>query len=117
LPLQLNVREVGRVAVIDAAGRLTLTDGHTKLRDAIHVFAQNGSKKFLLNLAGLDFVDSYGIGEVARCYSTVRRAGGEMKLVAVQPRVLSVLSMSRLTTVFQIYSAEGVALESFAPRA
>ncbi|HUJ32266.1 MAG TPA: STAS domain-containing protein [Candidatus Acidoferrum sp.] len=114
--LQLTMREAGRVVVVDAVGRLTLTDGHTKLRDAVHVFAGNGSKKFLLNLAGLDFVDSYGIGELARCYSTVRRAGGDIKLVAVQPRVLEVLSMSRLTTVFQIYSAEDVALESFARR-
>ena len=65
---QLQTREVGRIVVIEAVGRLTLTDGHTQLRDLIHVFSGNGSKKFLLNLARVEYIDSYGIGELARSY-------------------------------------------------
>lgn len=115
--LQLDAREVGRVVVVEAVGRLTLTDGHTKLRDLIHVHTGDGAKKFVLNLARLEFVDSYGIGELARSYSVVRRSGGDIKLAALSRRVLEILEISRLTTVFEIYSDESAALESFSRRA
>jgi anti-sigma B factor antagonist len=113
---QLDAEEVDGVVVVKAAGRLTLIDGHTKLRDLAHVFTGAGAKKFVLNLAQVEFVDSYGVGELARCYSVVRRAGGDMKLASVNVKVLGVLEISRLTTVFQIYPDEGAAVESFAPR-
>jgi anti-sigma B factor antagonist len=114
--LQLDAREVDRVIVVEAAGRLTLTDGHTKLRDLIHVHTGDGAKKFVLNLARLEFVDSYGIGELARSYSVVRRAGGDIK-ASVSRRVLEILEISRLTTVFEIHPEESAALKSFRQRA
>jgi anti-sigma B factor antagonist len=110
---QVHTREIGRVAVIDAVGRLTLTDGHTKLRDEIHVLAATGTKKFILNLARVDAIDSYGVGELARCYSIVRRAGGEMKLAALSRNVLEVLEISRLTTILEIYPEEAAAVRAF----
>lgn len=110
---QLQTREVGRVVVIDAAGRLTLTEGHTQLRDLIHVFSGYGSKKFILNLARVEYIDSYGIGELARSYSVVRQAGGEMKLAAVNEKILDVLKISRLNTFFDIHAGEDAALRAF----
>jgi anti-sigma B factor antagonist len=114
---QLRTREIDRVIVVEAVGRLTLTDGHTQLRDLIHVFTGNGAKKFVLNLTRLEFIDSYGIGELARSYSIVRRAGGEMKLAGVNQKVLEVLEISRLNTLFEIYPTEPAALQSFPQRA
>lgn len=113
MSFQLHTREITHIVVIDAVGRLTLTDGQTKLRDLIHVLIGNGSKKFLLNLERLEFVDSYGIGELARAYSIVRRAGGELKLTNLDWKILEVLEISRLTTLFEIYPAESAALQSF----
>jgi anti-sigma B factor antagonist len=84
---QVHTREVDRVVVVEAVGRLTLTDGHTRLRDLIHVSTGSGIKKFILNLARVEFIDSYGIGELVRSYSVVRQAGGEMKLSGVSQRV------------------------------
>ncbi len=110
---QLQTREVGRVVVIEAAGRLTLTDGHTQLRDLIHVFSGYGSKKFILNLARVEYIDSYGIGELARSYSVVRQAGGEMKLAAVNEKILDLLKISRLNTFFDIQAGEDAALRAF----
>jgi anti-sigma B factor antagonist len=98
-------------------GRLTLTDGHTKLRDLIHVLTGDGTKKFMLNLARVEFVDSYGIGEVVRSYSVVRQTGGEMKLACVNQKVLEVLEISRLNTIFDIHSGETTALQVFGERA
>jgi anti-sigma B factor antagonist len=110
---QVSTRELGRVVVVDAVGRLTLSDGRTQLRDLIHVFCGNGHKHFLLNLAGVDFMDSDGMGELVRCYSVVRREGGEMRLVRVTSRVQELLQITRLNTLFEIYSDEQVALLGF----
>ncbi len=110
---QVSTRELGRVVVVDAVGRLTLSDSRTQLRDLIHVFCGNGHKHFLLNLAGVDFMDSDGMGELVRCYSVVRREGGEMRLVQVTKKVQELLQITRLNTLFEIYSEEQVALLAF----
>jgi anti-sigma B factor antagonist len=88
----------------------------TRLRDLIHVFTSNGHKTFLLNLAGVDFIDSDGMGELVRCYSVVRQRGGEMKLVHVNKKVQDLLQITRLNTLFEIYSEEQVALQAFRER-
>ena len=114
---QVHTREIGRVVVVEAVGRLTLTDGHTKLRDVIHVSAANGIKRFILNLGRVEFIDSWGVGELARCYSVARQAGGDMKLASLNSKVLVVLEISRLSTIFEIHSEEAAALQSFGERA
>ena len=113
MAIQVEVREVGRIVIVDVVGRMTLNDGRTRLRDLIHVFTGNGRKKFLLNLAGVEFVDSDGLGELTRCYSVVRQVGGEMKLVHVHPRVQALLELTRIVNLFEIHSAEYAALEAF----
>lgn len=113
---QLQTHEAGRVVVLIAAGRLTLTDGHTKLRDTIHVFVGQGTTQFVLDLAQVQFVDSFGIGELARAYSIVRRAGGEIRLASVNPLVSEVLAVSRLNTVFEIHPTQESAIEAFTQR-
>jgi anti-sigma B factor antagonist len=110
---QVEVRELDRIVVVDVLGRLTLSDSRTQLRDLVHVFTGSGRKKFLISLAGLDFVDSDGLGELTRCYSIVRQAGGEMKLVHVRKKVQALLEMTRLNNLFEIYSEEHVALQAF----
>ncbi|HEU5336418.1 MAG TPA: STAS domain-containing protein [Terriglobales bacterium] len=113
MPFHVSARELNRVVVVDCAGRLTLTDSHTRLRDLVHVFTSNGRKKFLINLAEVEFVDSDGLGELTRCYSMVRQAGGEMKLVHVQKRVQALLELTRLINLFEVYSAEDSGLKAF----
>jgi anti-sigma B factor antagonist len=112
----VHTREMGRVIVVEAVGKLTLTDGRTKLRDEIHVSGGYGVKKFVLNLARVEFVDSYGIGELVRCYTAVRQAGGELKLAGVNQKVLEVLAISRLNTFFEMYPDEDAALEALGRR-
>jgi len=110
---QISTRELNRVTVVDVVGRLTLSDGRTQLRDLIYVLCSNGHKKFLLNLAGVDYIDSDGMGELVRCYSVVRQRGGEMKLAQLSPRVANLLELTRLNTLFDIYGEEQVALRAF----
>jgi anti-sigma B factor antagonist len=99
---QLGTREIGRVIVVEAVGRFTLADGQTKLRDLIHVFTGYGARKFVLTLARVEVIDSYGVGELVRSYSVVRQMGGEIKLAGVNQKVLDVLSVCRLNTFFEI---------------
>lgn len=117
MAFQISTRELGHIIVVDAVGRLTLGDSRTQLRDLIHVFTSNGQIRFLLNLAGVDFVDSDGMGELVRCYSVVRQKGGEMKLVHVSKKVQDLLHITRLNTLFEIFDEEPVALQTFQRRA
>jgi anti-sigma B factor antagonist len=110
---QVAARELDRIIVVDVVGRLTLSDSRTQLRDLVHVFTGNGHKKFLINLAGVDFVDSDGLGELTRCYSIVRQVGGEMKLVHVHKKIHALLELTRLINLFEIHSDERAALQAF----
>ena len=110
---QISTRELDRIMVVDVVGKLTLSDSRTQLRDLIHVSSGNGQKKFLLNLAGVEFIDSDGMGELVRCYSIVRQRGGEMKLVHVNKKVQDLLQLTRLNTLFEIHGGEQSALEAF----
>lgn len=83
----------------------------------LHVLANSGQKKYLLNLAGVEFIDSYGIGELARCYATVRRVGGEMRLAQLSKKVHGTLQITNLDTLFEIHSEEKAAVQAFLRRA
>ena len=111
--LQITTREFDRVVVVDIVGNLTINESRTQLRDLIHVLSETGHKRFLLNLAGVDYVDSTGMGELVRCFSIVRQKGGEMKLLQVNKRLADLLQITRLNTIFEIYSEERAALGAF----
>jgi len=113
MSFQVAARELDRIIVVDVVGRLTLSESRTQLRDLVHVFTANGRKWFLINLAGVDFVDSDGLGELTRCYSIVRQIGGEMKLVHVHERVKGLLQLTQLIKLFEIHTEEQSALQAF----
>jgi anti-sigma B factor antagonist len=113
MAFQVAARERDHIVVVDVVGRLTLSESRTQLRDLVHMYAGNGRKKFLINLAGVDFVDSDGLGELTRCYSIVRQAGGELKLVHVHKKVQALLELTRLVNLFEIHSEEQAAVQSF----
>jgi anti-sigma B factor antagonist len=117
MAFELTTRELNRVIIVDAVGRLTLSDSRTRLRDLVHIFTGNGYRHFLINLAGVDFIDSDGMGELVRCYSVIRQRGGEMRFVHPNQRVKDLLHVTRMNTIFEIYSEEQVALQAFQGRA
>ena len=111
--IQITTRALERIIVVDAVGRLTFRDSHTHLRDLIYVLCSNGHRRFLLNLAEVDFIDSDGLGELVRCYTSVRQRGCEMKLVHPNKHVQNLFNVTRLNTFFEIYAEEHVALQAF----
>ncbi len=113
MSVKLNVRQVGDVSVIDAAGRITLGEGSSTLRDALRDLVAKGHKKVLLNLSEVSYIDSSGIGELVSAYTTVANQGGVLKLLGLTKRVKDLLQITKLYTVFEVHDDEASALRSF----
>jgi anti-sigma B factor antagonist len=112
--VKLNSRQVGDVAVIDVAGRITLGEGSSALRDSIRELVSKGQKKILLNLAEVSYIDSSGIGELVSGFTTVTNSGGQLKLLNLTKRVKDLLQITKLYTVFDVHDEESAAIRSFA---
>jgi len=113
MALHLTPRDSGVITVIDASGRITLGDGSAMLRKTIRQLLEEGRAKILLNLADVDYIDSSGIGELVSAYTAVRSKNGELKLLQLTKKVHDLLQITKLFTVFEVYSDEGTAIRSF----
>jgi anti-sigma B factor antagonist len=111
----VTTRELGDAVVVDIVGRLALGDGTAALRDVMRNLAEQGKKHIILNLAGVDFVDSSGLGELVRTHASVRSHGGQLKLVNPSKHVHDLLKMTKLDRVLDIEQDEASALNSFNP--
>lgn len=113
MQLKIDTREVAHVAVLDVKGRIVLGDEIRELRHAVRSLVADGKKKIILNLADVDYIDSSGVGELVGCFTTVRNAGGELKLLNLSQKVHDVLHVTKLYTVFDIRDNEFTAVKSF----
>ncbi len=113
MSVKLTSRQVGDVTVIDAAGRITLGEGASAFRDVIRDLSAKGTKKVLLNLAEVSYIDSSGIGEMVSGFTTITNGGGQLKLVGLNKRVKDLLQITKLYTVFDAYDEEVAAVRSF----
>jgi anti-sigma B factor antagonist len=113
MALEIDSREVSHVAILDIRGRIVLGDEIHLLRDAVRKLIAEGQKKIILNLAEVDYIDSSGVGELVGSFTTVRNAGGELKLLNLSQKVHDVLHVTKLYTVFDIRDDEFQAVKSF----
>jgi len=111
--LDLKERQAGDVTILDLTGEVRIGEGSVALRDSIRNLADQGKKKVLLNLAGVKYIDSSGIGELIANYTTISREGGQLKLLKLTDRVQNLLVITKLLTVFDSYDDESEALKSF----
>ncbi len=109
----IEERVIGDVTVLDLKGKMTLGEGDELLKDKINSLIHQGQKKLLLNLEGVPYIDSAGLGEIVRTYTTVSRQGGSLKLVNLTKRITDLLSITKLLTVFETFDSEAEALKSF----
>ena len=109
----LSSRQVGDVTVVDVAGRITLGEGASTLRDTVRTLASGGKKNILLNLAEVSYIDSSGIGELVFGFTSVAGQGGSLKLVNLTKRVQDLLQITKLYTVFEVFADEAAAVRSF----
>jgi anti-sigma B factor antagonist len=114
MSIKLSSRQVGDVTVVDAAGRITLGEGSSALRDMLRDMVAKGQKKILLNLSEVSYIDSSGIGELVSGFTTVTNQGGSLKLLGLTKRVKDLLQITKLYTVFDVHDDEASAVRSYA---
>jgi anti-sigma B factor antagonist len=107
-----TIRQVGHVSVVEVTGKLTSFESGA-LRDSIAQLLKEGRKQILLNLSGLGYLDSSGIGDLVHTYMSVIKRGGEMKVVGLTDKVEEILKITHLYQVFQEFQDERSALQSF----
>ena len=111
--MKIVERLVGDVVILDITGKILIGEGDDQLREAVNKLADSGKTKILLNLAEVPYVDSAGLGEVVRCYTTVSRKGGKLKLLHLTKKIQDLLAITKLLTVFETYENEEEATKSF----
>ena len=111
--MQIDERTVGDVVILDLKGRVLLGEGDEILKDKVNALLNQGRKNFVLNLSDVPYIDSAGLGEVVRTYTTVSRQGGRLKLLNLTKRIEDLLSITKLLTVFDTFDSEAEAIKSF----
>ena len=111
--MEIQERTLQDVVVLDLTGKLTIGEGDELLKERISNLVQQGHRNLLLNLEGVPYVDSAGLGEIVRTYTTVSRQGGKLKLVNLTKRITDLLAITKLLTVFETYESEDEAVKSF----
>ena len=115
--MQIEERNIGDVVVLDLKGTVTLGAGDELLKDKVNSLVNQGHRKIVLNLADVPYVDSAGLGEIVRTYTTVSKNGGSLKLLNLTKRITDLLAITKLLTVFETFDVESDAVRSFSASA
>lgn len=113
MSLQIHTRELPDVVILDLDGRITLGEGASSLRQAVKDLLMKGERRIILNLTKVQYVDSAGLGELVGIYVTVRNQGGEVKMTAVNSKILGLMQVTKLHTIFDVRTDESAALAAF----
>ncbi|HEV2764943.1 MAG TPA: STAS domain-containing protein [Pyrinomonadaceae bacterium] len=111
--LNIKERQAGDVTILDMDGKITIGEGSVAMRSAIRRLLEEGKKKILLNLAGVSYIDSSGIGELVSSYTTTNREGGQLKLMNLTQKINELMVITKLATVFDTFDDEGRALNDY----
>jgi anti-sigma B factor antagonist len=113
MQMQIHTRNVGDVTILDLKGRLTLNEGTQQLKETFDKLMSAGTKRIVLNLQEVSYVDSGGLGELVRSLAAVGRHSGSLKLINLTSKITDLLVITKLLTVFDSYDSESAALSSF----
>ena len=113
MALTVNTRRWGNVAIIELSGRITLGESTGILRDEIRSLLSQGTKNIILDMGGVGYVDSAGLGELVGAYTTAANQGGAVKLLRLQGKMIDLMQVTKLHTIFAIFDDEKQAVESF----
>jgi anti-sigma B factor antagonist len=108
-----NWRQIGNVSVLDMDGNIRIGDSSVALREAIRELLAEGKNQILLNLARVGYIDSLGLGELISIHITLKKNGGQIKLLHLTQRLRELMTITKLLTVFDVYEDEAEALDSF----
>ena len=116
MQLRLSTRTIDGALIVDCGGRIVFGEESASLRDSVKKLIP-GNKNIVLNLGGVNYIDSGGLGTLVALYTTVNNAGGSIKLANLTQRVGDLLQVTKLLTVFQVYDSEEQAVQSFSKTA
>ncbi|HQZ82724.1 MAG TPA: STAS domain-containing protein [Pyrinomonadaceae bacterium] len=111
--ITITERQAGDVTILDLNGKVTIGEGSVALRTAIRRVLGEGKSKILLNLGGVGYIDSSGIGELVSSFTAVNKEGGTLKLLNLTQKIQDLLAITKLLTVFDVYEDEAEALASY----
>jgi anti-sigma B factor antagonist len=111
--MDIKERVVESVSVLDLSGKIVLGEGDMQIKERIRDLLSDGQRKILLNLGDVSYIDSAGLGALISTYATVKREGGQLKLVNLTKRVQDLLAITKLITVFDTFDSEKEALDSY----
>jgi len=114
MPSSVAIREIGAVTIVDLSGALILGESSALLRTTIQELINKQRVQIILNFSDVSAIDSAGIAELVGAYTPLKTRGGEMKFLNPRQRVYDMLNLTKLSTVFEVYMDEAVALRSFA---
>ena len=115
MSLDIQQREHEGIAILDLKGRITMGEEAGALRAKVALLTGAGTNNIIVNLAHVDYIDSTGLGAMVMCSTTVRKAGGNLKLENLNRRNIELLVMTKLATVFDLFTDEQDAVNSFFP--
>lgn len=113
MSVTINVRETANAVILEISGRITLGASGPSLQHGIRKLLDGGHKNIILDLGGVTFLDSSGLGQLVGSYATAASHGSEIKLVNLNKRVYDLMQITKLYTVFAIYTDEAMAVKSF----
>lgn len=113
MSVSIITRQVDSIVVMEVEGRVTLGEATGRLREAIRTLVEGGNTRIILNLTKVNYMDSAGLGELVGAYTSVKRQGGDVKLVGVSGRALDLLQVTKLSTLFDSFDDEDSARRSF----
>ena len=113
MALKIASRDVNGVKVLDLSGQIVLGEGSVQLREAVRGLIGKGTKKILLNMGDVNYIDSSGLGELVSAFTTAKNQQADVKLLKLTKKVHDLLQLTKLYTVFDIYDDEASAIASF----
>ncbi|HLG17204.1 MAG TPA: STAS domain-containing protein [Blastocatellia bacterium] len=111
--MEIKERVVEGVSVLDLSGKIVLGEGDMQVKERIKDLLADGQRKILLNLGDVSYIDSAGLGALISGYTTVRREGGQLRLINLTKRIQDLLAITKLITVFDTFDNEKAAIDSF----
>ena len=110
--LNISERRVGDITIIDLDGKVTIGETNRQLHDSLRRLVTEGTNRIILNLEKVKFIDSSGLGEIVAGYSTLKAHGGSLVLVNMPDRVVDLMTITKLYTVFDVFDSESAALSA-----
>ena len=111
--MKIEIRTIGDAQILDCSGKLMLGEGTMSIRNAVGDALKSGTKKIILNLADISYIDSSGVGELALAYTLVINSGWRLKLLHLPKRIREVLAITRVLPLFEVFDDEKAILASF----